>query len=116
MEIQLINEKILNDPLYSLYKICLKQTHQSYAINYFDKKFKLSGLLSYLISHNWSSNNEIIELVNTEQLWEYKEIDRTINSKVISKDPIEVMNKKCSSILNLFYFSCFLSVFPSFLF
>ena len=46
-----------------------------------DKQFHVSGLLSYLISHNWGENHQIIELVDTKQLWNYKEIDRNVYPK-----------------------------------
>jgi hypothetical protein len=78
--------------LYKLYSIFDKELVS--IIQSQDIQFHLSGLLSYLINHNWVKNHQIIELVETNQLWNFKEYDRTI----VPKDDIP-LSSKCASIL-----------------
>jgi len=84
------------EELYSLY-VNFENLHIS-EIQTFDKQFHLSGLLSYQINYNWKKQNNIIELVETKQLWDYKEFDRTTTPKYSDCNSLADINKKFSSI------------------
>ena len=86
--------------MYSLY-VNFQKLHVS-DIQKYDRKFHLSGLLSYQINHNWIKQNNIIELVDTRQLWHYKEFDRTKTPKY-SESTFNI-NDKFSSIKDKGFF------------
>jgi hypothetical protein len=88
-----------DEELYSLYVDFDKL--QISDIKTYDKQFHLSGLLSYVINHNYFKKNEIIELVDTNQLWDYKEYDRTTSSKYSSDCGVLDINEKFASILKI---------------
>jgi hypothetical protein len=93
------------NPLYNLYGESFDKELLS-KIQSYDSKFHLSGLISYLITHNWIKQHQIIELVDTNQLWKYKEVDR-IESPKGDCD----LDSKCGSILDQGFFEPLLLTF-----
>jgi hypothetical protein len=87
-----------NNSLYKLYdksfdKELLSELQEN------DKIASISGLLSYVINHNWVNDIGIIELVDTKQLWNFKEVNRLLTPKGDTS-----LKFKCGSIMELGFF------------
>jgi len=86
-----------NNSLYKLYNKFDKELLID--IQNQDKHFNISGLLSYVVNHNWVKKQEIIELVDTKELWNFKEVDRHITPKGDNS-----LESKCGSIKDKGFF------------
>ena len=62
------------------------------------------SIVSYQMNFNWKQENEIIELVSTSQLWNYKEVDRCSVSKYETLPPLKSISRLCGTIFEKGFF------------